>query len=219
MTGTSMRLRRHQLGFLLTWAAMAHSPFQSVGTILQSVVHRHGLSPKLLEHQLLQRWQDIAGAQIAAHSRPDQIRFRKLTLLVESSVWLHQLLFLKPSLIEKINARAGSSIVTDIILRVGEVGESAKVLGQDMAATTLLSRPVSPQAPDTIADAEAHARAIKDPDLRARLAAMMTSIVPSGTATRPPVSAHSRGHRRPSGDDSSATGEPFRTGPRKSTRL
>ena len=100
--------------------------FQPIGAILQTVVQRQGLAVKLLEHQLWQRWPEIAGPQIAAHSRPDQIRFRKLTLFVQSSVWLQQLLFLKPSLIEKINARAGSVIVTDIVLRVGDIGQPLK---------------------------------------------------------------------------------------------
>jgi predicted nucleic acid-binding Zn ribbon protein len=104
---------------------MPHA-FRPLGAILQTVIHRHGLAVKLVEHQLLQRWVEIAGPQIAAHSRPDQIRFRKLTLLVQNSVWLQQLLFLKPSLIEKINARAGSVIVTDILLRVGDIGEPLK---------------------------------------------------------------------------------------------
>jgi predicted nucleic acid-binding Zn ribbon protein len=100
---------------------MSHA-FRPLAAILQTVIQRHGLGVKLVEHQLLQRWPEIAGPQIAAHSRPDQIRFRKLTLLVQNSVWLQQLLFLKPSLIEKINTRAGNVIVTDILLRVGEIG-------------------------------------------------------------------------------------------------
>jgi Dna[CI] antecedent DciA-like protein len=184
---------------------MQHSPFRSLGTILQTVVHRHGLASKLLEHQLLQRWPEIAGPQIAAHSRPDQIRFRKLTLFVQSSVWLQQLLFLKASLIEKINAQAGSPIVTDILLRVGEVGEASEAQGGDRLMTPpnkVASSPVSGSQPsESMADAGEHVRTLKDPDLRERLAAMMTSALSSGTATRASVPSLAHGQRRRTGTE------------------
>jgi len=76
--------------------------FDSVGSVLKSLVHRYGMESKLLEYHLRRRWPEIAGEQIAAHTSPDGIRFRKLYLIVENSVWLHQLTFLKPTLLESI---------------------------------------------------------------------------------------------------------------------
>ncbi|MCH7566792.1 MAG: DUF721 domain-containing protein [Nitrospirae bacterium] len=115
---------------------MATGPsFDSVASILRSVLRRHGLGTKLLEYRLQQRWPEIAGEQIATHTRPDQIRFKKLYLIVDNSVWLQQLTFLKPALLEKIHAAAGSlegQGVTDIVFRVGEVS-SARTLGEVMA--------------------------------------------------------------------------------------
>lgn len=126
-----------------------------------------------MEWRLRRHWLEIAGEQIAAHTRPDQIRFKKLYLIVGNSVWLQQLMFLKPALLEKINEAAGSQLVSDIIFRVGEVSsEPREVQGHDDEAPRL----VDPSS-ETIAQAEAHAVSVKDPDLRARLIAVMAQAL------------------------------------------
>ena len=58
---------------------------------------------------------------MASNTWPDQIRYKKLYLLVHNSVWLHQLTFLKPTLIQKLNGAAGGELITEIVLRVGEI--------------------------------------------------------------------------------------------------
>src|SRR5437764_14345778 len=95
--------------------------FASVSSILTNLAPRYGMEAKLLEWRLRRHWSEIAGEQIAAHTRPDQIRFKKLYLIVENSVWLQQLMFLKPTLLEKINEAADSQLVSDIMFRVGAV--------------------------------------------------------------------------------------------------
>jgi hypothetical protein len=103
-----------------------------VSSVLHGIARRFGMEAKLLEYRLRHCWHDIAGAHVAAHTRPDQIRFKKLYLIAEDSVWLQQLTYLKPALIDKINQTAGNEIVTDIVLRVGEVneGKSKKAKGK-----------------------------------------------------------------------------------------
>jgi predicted nucleic acid-binding Zn ribbon protein len=97
--------------------------FISVGDVLVSLARRYGFQSKLFEARLQERWPSIAGETIAGHTRPEMIRFKRLYLLVENSVWLQQLTFLKPGLIDKINTAAGKPIVADIILRVGEIAD------------------------------------------------------------------------------------------------
>lgn len=151
----------------------ASSFFNPVSSILTRVAHKLGLETRLLEFHLKRRWTEIAGAQIAAHTRPDQIRFKKLSLIVENSVWLQQLTFLKPTLLEKINESAGGKIMNEIVLRVGEVqpasGEKAEVKSEesDQPAPT----------PATMAEAAAHAAAVTDPDLRDRLTVVMANAL------------------------------------------
>ena len=186
----------------VTSAKMRRMPgrafFDSVGSVLKSLVHRYGMESKLLEYQLRRRWPEIAGEQIAAHTCPDGIRFRKLYLIVENSVWLHQLTFLKPTLLESINAAAagpgGSPAVTDIVLRVGEVaGEAPEGKRQQEKGAREENPGVGPAA-ESPEQASAHAGAVNDPDLRARLAEVMANTLvaradspeaPKGSGSQP----------------------------------
>jgi hypothetical protein len=147
--------------------------------MLQGILQRHGLAPKILDFQLQQRWTQIAGEQVAAHSQPDQIRFRKLYLLVDNSVWLQQLMFLKPTLIDKINAIAGHQSIVDIVLRVGELKPKERRVGEGTGSAA--QERISPAPPldqarsQPAADNPDCTAAIKDPDLREKLSALMTA--------------------------------------------
>lgn len=145
----------------------AQSFFDSIASVLSGIARRHGMEPKLLEHKLLKNWAEIAGEQIAAHTRPDQIKFKKLYLIAESSVWIQHLTFLKPELIEKINAAAGRSLITDVVLRVGTVPRTEEVRSLTGEAESQTSNP-EPRT-DILKEAEAHTVAVTDPELRAKL--------------------------------------------------
>ncbi len=150
------------------------SPFASVSDILDGIAKRLGLETKLLEAHLKRRWAEIAGAQIAAHTRPEQIRFKKLVLIVENSVWLQQLTFLKPKLLDKIAEAAGGTLVTDIQLRVGEVASAGSDAGIRDHEKGLVRIEPSPEA---LAEAAAHAATIADPDLRRRMTRVMAQAI------------------------------------------
>jgi len=71
---------------------------------------------------LRQHWSEIVGGQIAGHAQPDQIRFHKLYLSIDTPPWMQELAFLKSTLLEKVNAAltehdAGCSI-QEIIFRL-----------------------------------------------------------------------------------------------------
>ena len=69
--------------------------FTSFQNILQGVAHSQGFSVRLWEYRLQTQWRGIVGEVLAAHTHPTKIRFRKLFVAVENSVWLHQLIYLK----------------------------------------------------------------------------------------------------------------------------
>lgn len=147
--------------------------FAPISSILTNLAPRFGMEAKLLEWRLRRHWSEIAGEQIASHTRPDQIRFKKLYLIVENSVWLQQLMFLKPTLLEKINKAADSPLVSDIIFRVGEISSEPKEVQRLDDEDPRLADP----SPESLAQAAAHAAAVKDPDLRARLIAVMAQAL------------------------------------------
>lgn len=154
--------------------------FTSVSQSLQEIARRYGLEAKLMEHRLRRAWPEIVGKQIAAHTRPHAIRFKKLYLVAESSVWLQQLMFLKPVLLEKINGAGEAPLVTDIVFRVGQVGDTC---GQTHGGR---DHPVQggpgeetghDPSTESLAEAALHAQGITNPDLRAQLTELMARFV------------------------------------------
>lgn len=144
-----------------------------LASILDDIAQRFGLSVRLLEHRLQRHWAAIVGEHVAAHTRPDSIRFKKLYVIADSSVWVQQLTFLKPSLVASINATAGNPIVTDIALRVGEAEHHAHEDEPKLSSGSAKMQPPHPLTPESLAEVSRHAEAIEDPGLRAHLADVM----------------------------------------------
>jgi Dna[CI] antecedent, DciA len=138
----------------------------SFSTILSGLAKRLGLQSHLFELRLQQQWHDIIGEPVGSHTWPAQIRFKKLYLIVRNSVWLQQLIFLKPTLLAKLNEKTGSEMITDIAFRVGEIPERRVV--------TPGPSPESVRVSDAaLIEARAHAAAVQDPELRTQLASVM----------------------------------------------
>ena len=135
----------------------------SVSSVLEGLARRLGLESMLLESRLRRDWISIVGEPIASNTWPDQIRYKKLYLLVHNSVWLHQLTFLKPSLLHKLNAVTGGELVADIVLRVGEIPLHAAA----PSATPAIDGDFTVSEVE-LAEAASHVSAIQDPGLRLR---------------------------------------------------
>ena len=138
----------------------------SFSIILSGLAKRLGLQTHLFEVRLQQQWHEIIGEPVGSHTWPVQVRFKKLYLIVRNSVWLQQLMFLKPTLLAKVNEQAGSELITDIAFRVGEIPDARTAA----PASQPRQQPVNEAA---VVEANAHAAAVQDPDLRNRLASLM----------------------------------------------
>jgi hypothetical protein len=149
----------------------------SLSSILEGVARRLGLESKLLETRLRRDWVSIVGEPMASNTWPDQIRYKKLYLLVHNSVWLHQLTFLKPTLIQKLNGAAGGELITEIVLRVGEIPSRVVV-----SATTPATDSDSTISEVALAEVSSHVAAIQDPDLRL----LFTSVISRNLRTPTP---------------------------------
>ena len=137
--------------------------FDSLSSVLEGLARRLGLESKLFESRLRRNWVSIVGEPIASNTWPDHIRYKKLYLLVHNSVWLHQLTFLKPTLLHKLNTVAAGELITDIVLRVGEIPPRVVV-----SATTPVIDSDFIVSEVALAEASSPVSAIQDPDLRLR---------------------------------------------------
>lgn len=145
--------------------------------ILSRFLKTHGMAIHMLEFKLQQHWLEIVGEHVARHTWPDSVRHRKLYLVAENSVWLQQLLFLKPELLAKINGAADGEALADIVLRVGTV--PAPVAGEGPSPRPAPSEQEEEEdvSGETRAEIEATVQAVADPGLQTRLRALFSKAV------------------------------------------
>ena len=146
----------------------APGPLDSFGAVLSGLAKRLGLESRLLELRLQREWKRIVGEPVGSHTWPEQIRFKKLHLIVRNSVWMQQLTYLKPALLTKITDSIGTGVVTDLSLRVGEIPAGESPAGRNTSKV-----PQRPVGEDALTEASAHAASIQDPELRDHFTKMM----------------------------------------------
>lgn len=147
--------------------------FSSSRSIIREISQSHGFAGRLWEYRLQKEWTALVGEVVAAHTWPGRIKFRKLYVAVDNSVWLHQLRYLKATLLEKIHAQMEELQLEDIIFRIGELPE----LRADTVAEHAEQVAVSPDAQMT---AREHTRAVNDEELRDSLTRVIARAISSG---------------------------------------
>jgi hypothetical protein len=73
-------------------------------------------------------WTYLVGEQVARYTYPKSLKKKVLVIAAYDPVWKHHLEQLKEVLAERINAGRPDTIVEEIVIRVGEIPESAPEL-------------------------------------------------------------------------------------------
>ncbi len=133
----------------------------SLSSVLEGLARRLGLESKLLESRLRRDWASIVGEPTASNTWPDQIRYKKLYPLVRNRFWLHQLTSLKPTPRQNLSTVTGGELLTEVVLRGGEIPSRVVV-----SATTPASDGDSTISEAVLAETLPHVSAIQDPGLR-----------------------------------------------------
>ena len=155
--------------------------FDSFSAILDAVAERLGIRAKLLEQRLRRDWAEIVGEQIAVHTRPEQIRYRKLSVLVDHSVWMQQLAFLKPDLLRQIRVSVGEDLVQDLLFRIGDLAR-IPLSASDSEESRIEPHPEP--SPQIVQEVAGRTCRIMDPELRARFTAVIAKALVSAQPTR-----------------------------------
>jgi predicted nucleic acid-binding Zn ribbon protein len=95
------------------------STFTPLGQVLAEVIERCRSENNGGLMHLVQVWDKAVGAPIADNARPFAVNGPLLLVHVTSSVWLHQLRFLKAELLEALNRELKHSPLSDIKFKVG----------------------------------------------------------------------------------------------------
>lgn len=156
------------------------SSFESIRSLIQDFSKGNPLGLKLSEVQLQQEWENLVGSTMAKHSYPESIRFKKLHLVADNSIWLQQLLFLKPAIMEAIHSLMPDLDLTDVVLRIGSIPQPPTQ-----------PDPIAPDTPvffpETSPFAAGLAKRLSNPDLQNLLSQTITKALaePPPSTTEP----------------------------------
>ncbi|MFM6976070.1 MAG: DUF721 domain-containing protein [Sphingobacteriaceae bacterium] len=89
---------------------------KSIKEALEQLLQVYKLRRRFDETSLIAAWPELMGSAIANRTKEIYIRDKKLFLRLESSVIKNELVMMRSQIVEKMNERAGSRVVEEIIL-------------------------------------------------------------------------------------------------------
>lgn len=96
-----------------------NSNLTPIGQVLETIVERCRCDTGGGIAHLARVWKAMIGPPITDHAKPFAVKGRLLLVHVSSSVWLHQLGFLKTELLHKLNRGLKNEPITDIRFKIG----------------------------------------------------------------------------------------------------
>ena len=96
---------------------MRRSKTISLAEAVNDYIKEMNLGGKLSEVAVINSWEEIVGKAISSRTTKIFIKDHILYVHLSSSVVRNELLMLRESLKEKLNKKAGSEVIKDIVLR------------------------------------------------------------------------------------------------------
>jgi predicted nucleic acid-binding Zn ribbon protein len=90
---------------------------QPLGAAISGLLAERGWQQQAAVGSAFGRWEQIVGAELAAHARPEAFRDGELTVVADSSAWATQLRLLAPKLVQRLNAELGHRTVQRVKVR------------------------------------------------------------------------------------------------------
>jgi predicted nucleic acid-binding Zn ribbon protein len=96
---------------------MRRSKTISIAEAVTDYIKEMNLGGKLSEISVINSWEGIVGKAISSRTSKIYIKENVLYVHLNSSVVRNELLMLRETLREKLNEKAGSEVIKDIVLR------------------------------------------------------------------------------------------------------
>ena len=93
--------------------------FTPLGEVLDTIIERCRSDSRGGIAHLIHVWDRAIGPPIADNARPFAVKGALLLVHVSSSVWMHQLRFLKNELLEKLNSGLDNERIEEIKFKIG----------------------------------------------------------------------------------------------------
>jgi predicted nucleic acid-binding Zn ribbon protein len=146
-----------------------------LGEILPETLKKKALYLPTKDRPLIDAWNQAVGPQIGSKAQPDRLKDDVLYVRVSTSVWMHELQFMKQDIIAKLNAIIGGNPVTQIRFFIGEIEAAPAKL--DERALLVDARELKPAEKDFIAGTISE---VTDPELREVLEKAMKRSIQRG---------------------------------------
>ena len=116
--------------FLSIILAGMHNPKMpkmiDISSVISNLSKSLGFETRMIELSVQKRWHEIMGENIANHTRPGEIRYKKLYINVDNPLWMHHLLFFKEEMLKKVNDLIGREVVSEIRFKLGIDAETSQ---------------------------------------------------------------------------------------------
>ena len=94
---------------------------QRLGNILPKILKGLNVSRNFTDQNILNAWNKAVGPQISAQTHLNRLKKGTLFVKVSSSIWMHQLQFMKLDIIDKTNKILGKEIIKNIYFSIGVI--------------------------------------------------------------------------------------------------
>lgn len=95
--------------------------FNHIGDLLGTTIEKMFAEAGAPISHIWTVWESIVGEDVARNAQPVSLNGNTLIVHVVSAAWNHQLQFLKPEIIERINQTVDSPLCTDMKCRIGDL--------------------------------------------------------------------------------------------------
>jgi predicted nucleic acid-binding Zn ribbon protein len=89
----------------------------NIGDLIKVFLKKRGLNEKMVELDISENWEKLAGKMVAQHTESVKLSNKTLTLRLNSAALRHTLSFSKTEFIQKLNQGLGKEMVTEIVLK------------------------------------------------------------------------------------------------------
>jgi predicted nucleic acid-binding Zn ribbon protein len=90
---------------------------QPLGTAIEGLLSEHGWEERAAVGGAFGRWEQIVGADLAAHTHPESFAEGELVIMADSTAWATQLRLLAADLVRRLNAELGDGTVRRVRVR------------------------------------------------------------------------------------------------------
>lgn len=84
------------------------------GAVIRELFAQQGWEHTEKVASVMGRWDDVVGADVAAHCRPESLEEGRLTVVAESTAWATQLRLLQQVVLDRISRDVGPGVVTSL---------------------------------------------------------------------------------------------------------